>query len=134
MGNKILVIEDNAAFRKILNIRLKSAGYETIMAEDGLSGLTMARKEAPDLVITDLMLPGIDGHKISRMLKFDQRYQHIPVIMLTSRDLEEDAEIAKQCRADAFIVKTTKAQIILDVIERLLAQAQARAVPLELTE
>ena len=124
MGKKIVIIEDNAAFRKILNIRLKAAGYETAMAEDGLEGLELARKELPDLVITDLMLPGIDGHKISRMLKFDQRYSHIPIIMLTSRDLEEDAEIAKQCRADAFIVKTTKAEIILDVIARLLEKAQ----------
>ena len=123
MAKKILVIEDNAAFRKILDIRLKSAGYETVLAEEGLEGLNKARNEAPDLVITDLMLPGMDGHKISRMLKFDQRYQHMPVIMLTSRDLEEDAEIAKQCRADAFIVKTTKAQIILDVIEKLLEKA-----------
>lgn len=123
MNQKILIIEDNVAFRKILTIRLKASGYEVMQAEDGLTGLKMARKESPDLVITDLMLPGIDGHKISRMLKFDQRYQHIPVVMLTSRDLEEDAEIAKQCRADAFIVKTTKAQIILDVIERLLEKA-----------
>ena len=128
MSSKILVIEDNAAFRKILDIRLKSAGYETVLAEDGLTGLNMARSEAPDLIITDLMLPGMDGHKIARMIKFDQRYQHIPVIMLTSRDLEEDAEVAKQCRADAFIVKTTKAQIILDVIEKLLAKAAAPTI------
>ncbi|MCK5147503.1 response regulator [bacterium] len=120
MPAKIAIIEDNAAFRKIIDIRLKAEGYDTVVAEDGLTGLEMVRNEKPDLLITDLMLPGIDGHKISRMLKFDQRYRHIPIIMLTSRDLEEDADIAKQCGADAFIVKTTKARIVLDVIEKLL--------------
>ncbi len=116
----ILIIEDNFAFRKIMKMRLESAGYKTQIAEDGLTGLNMARKNIPDLIVSDLMLPNMDGHHICRMLKFDSRYQHVPFIILTSRDLEEDAEIARQCRADAFIVKTTKAQIILDVIEKLL--------------
>ena len=116
----ILIIEDNFAFRKIMKMRLESAGYKTQIAEDGLTGLNMARKNMPDLIVSDLMLPNMDGHQICRMLKFDSKYQHVPFIILTSRDLEEDAEIARQCRADAFIVKTTKAQIILDVIEKLL--------------
>ena len=117
---RILVIEDNSAFRKIMKMRLESAGYQTQTAEDGLTGLNMARKDMPDLIVSDLMLPNMDGHHICRMLKFDSRYQNIPFIILTSRDLEEDAEIAKECRADAFIVKTTKAPVILDIIGKLL--------------
>ena len=57
------------------------------------------------------MLPGLDGHKVCRMIKFDRKLSRIPVIVLTSRDLDQDAELAKQCGADAFILKTTKAPI-----------------------
>jgi len=124
MGEKkdirILIIEDNAAFRKMLHIRLDAVGYDTVVAKDGLEGLAAVRKTNPDLVITDIMLPGLDGHKICRMIKFDKNFKHLPVIVLTSRDLDEDEELAKRCGADAFIVKTTRAEIILDVIEKLL--------------
>lgn len=119
---RILVIEDSPAFRKIMKMRLESVGYTTFMAEDGLTGLNMARDLVPDLIISDLMLPKMNGHQISRMLKFDEKYKHIPIVMLTSRDLEEDADKAKECGADAFIVKTTSAGIVLDVITRLLGK------------
>ena len=122
-AKRILVIEDNPAFRKIMKIRLEASGYKILIAEDGLIGLNMARNEVPDMIITDLMMPQMDGHKVCRMLKYDTKYMHIPVIILTSRDLEKDADIAKSCRADAFILKTTKAQIVLDVIEQLLLRS-----------
>ncbi|NQT25976.1 response regulator [candidate division KSB1 bacterium] len=119
---RILIIEDNTAFRKMLHIRLSANGYDTVVAKDGLEGLAAVRTSNPDLVITDIMLPGLDGHKICRMIKFDKKFKHIPVIVLTSRDLDEDEELAKRCGADAFIVKTTRAEIILDVIEKILAR------------
>ena len=122
---RILIIEDNQSFRKMLKMRLESQQFQTIVAADGLQGLDMARREMPDLIITDLMLPGLDGHKICRMLKYDKKYAHIPVIMLTSRDLDEDEELAKKCGADAFIVKTTRAEIILDVIGHLLERKES---------
>ena len=123
---RILIIEDNPAFLKIMKMRLEANRYEVLCAEEGLQGLNMARNEKPDLIISDIMLPKMDGHKICRFLKFDQTMQHIPVIMLTSRDLEADANLAKACRADAFIAKTTRAEIILEVVEKLLCRvAQA---------
>ena len=122
---RILIVEDNATYRKMLKMRLESMGYETFTAQDGLEGLDVARKEKPDLVILDLMLPGMDGHKVCRLLKFDRNFRHIPVVVLTSRDLEEDAELVKQSRGDAFIVKTTRAAIIMDVIKRLLERGRA---------
>jgi len=117
---RILIIEDNPAFLKIMKMRLQAAGYEVLVAEDGLSGLNMAREEMPDLIISDLMLPNLSGHQVSRMLKFDEKYKHIPIVMLTSRDLEEAADRASECRADAFIIKTTKAEIVMDIIKRML--------------
>ena len=98
----------------------ESVGYETVAVHDGLEDLSAARREKPDLVILDLMLPGMDGHKLCRLLKSDRTFRHIPVVIFTSRDLDEDAELSKQCGADGFIVKTTRAEIMLDVIKRLL--------------
>ena len=118
--NRILIIDDNASFRKTFRLRLSKQGFEVIVANDGLEGLNSVRKEHPDLVITDIMLPGLDGHKICRMIKFDKNFMHIPVIVLTSRDLDEEADLAKRCNADAFIVKNTRTPIVLNVIKRLL--------------
>ena len=127
MGKKILIIEDNMAFQKVLKVRLESAGYVTTTAKDGLEGLKFVREVMPDLIILDIMLPGMDGHKVCRLLKFNQKYQHIPIIIFTSRDLDEDADLAKRCGADAFVVKTTRIPIMLDVIEKLLEVGNVRS-------
>jgi two-component system alkaline phosphatase synthesis response regulator PhoP len=116
----ILIIEDNEGFRKNLGSQLQKHGYDVITAKDGLEGLNAVRKSNPDLVITDIMLPGLDGHKICRMIKFDKNFNHIPVIVLTARDLDADEETARKCGADAFVIKKTRIPIILDIIQRLL--------------
>jgi len=120
--NHILIIEDNVTFRKMLKIRLESLGFRVSVAGDGLEGLNEARTVNPDLILLDLMLPNMDGHNVCRLLKFDQKYRHIPIVILTARDLENDADRAKEHGADAYIVKTTRHEIMLDVIQRLLAR------------
>lgn len=122
LHKRLLIIEDNPTYREMLKIRLEFNGYETIIAGDGLEGLNAVRREKPDLVILDLMLPLLDGHKVCRLIKFDKRFQTTPVIILTSRDLDEDAKLAKNCGGDAFIVKTKRSEFILDVINRLLEE------------
>ena len=119
---RILIIEDNVVFRKMLTIRLEANGYETFFAEDGLAGLEKAQKEKPDLIFLDLMLPKMDGHKVCRLLKFDKNVNHIPIIIFTSRDLDDDADLAEQCGADAFMLKTTRPEIILEMMKKLLAE------------
>jgi DNA-binding response OmpR family regulator len=119
---RILIIENNAVFRNALKMRIEAAGFSVLAAENGLEGLNTARREMPDLVILDIMLPGLDGHKVCRMIKFDRKLSRIPVIVLTSRDLDQDAALAKQCGADAFVLKTTRPPILIDVIGRLLAR------------
>ena len=119
---KILMIEDEPAFLHMMKKRLEYEGYEVVAAENGLEGLSTARSENPDLIILDIMLPGMDGHKVCRMIKSDNNLRNIPVAMLTSRDLEEDAETAKRCGANAFIIKTTRTEIVIDIIKKLLDQ------------
>jgi DNA-binding response OmpR family regulator len=117
---RILIIENNPVFRNALKIRLEAAEFSVLDAENGLEGLIAVRREIPDLVILDIMLPGLDGHKVCRMIKFDRKLSRIPVIVLTSRDLDQDATLAKQCGADAFILKTTRPPILIEVIRKLL--------------
>jgi len=118
--NKIVIVDDDDIYRKVIRIQLESKGYHVIPARDGLEGLNMIRKEVPDLIILDLMLPLMDGHKLCRLIKFDKKLRQIPIIILTSRDLDEDAQQTKESGAEAYIIKTTRSEIFLDVVHRLL--------------
>jgi DNA-binding response OmpR family regulator len=119
MAKKILIIEDNVDFLSVLNERLERNGYQTISENNGLAGLITAKKEIPDLILLDLMLPEMDGHVVCRMIKFDQKLKHVPVVILTSRDTDADAEMAKKCKADAFVLKTVKFEILLEIIKKI---------------
>jgi two-component system phosphate regulon response regulator PhoB len=119
MEKRILIIEDNIDFLNVLKARLEMNGYQTISENNGLIGLQTAKREIPDLILLDLMLPEMDGHKICRIIKFDQKLKHIPVIILTSRDTDADTESAKKCRADAFVLKTINFKILLEIIKEI---------------
>jgi len=123
---RILAIEDDPAFVKLLQVRLKALGYEVYAVTDGLKALNAVRKLKPDLIITDLLLPGMDGHKICRMIKFDKTTSHIPVIMLTARDLDKEAELAKKVRADLFISKTNPIDTWISRIPKLLDRVEKK--------
>ena len=105
MAKKVLVVEDEPELVKALELRLKTQDYEVITAFDGEEGLRKAREENPDLIILDLMLPKMDGFKVSRMLKFDDSHKHIPIIMLTAKSEREDEELGKETGADEYITK-----------------------------
>jgi twitching motility two-component system response regulator PilH len=122
--HKVLIIEGNEKHRNQLATRLETSGFKVEMASDGLDGLNAVRRGHPDLVILDIMLPGLDGHKICRMIKFDRKFGHIPVVVLTSRDLDDVAELAKQVKADAFCLKSTKTPVLIDIIRKLIERRQ----------
>lgn len=124
-AKKILIIEDNPSSIYYIRRFLENAGYLTVIAEGGFSGLEKARTEQPDLILLDIMLPDMDGHKVCRMIKKNRALQHIPIAMFTSRDTDEDAERAKEGGADAFLLKTTRIEIILNVIQQLLEKGAA---------
>lgn len=120
---KALVIEDNPVYAKIIEKRLASDGFAIVITHDGLTGFNLVRKIRPDIIILDLMLPTMDGHKICRLLKFDKTCKDIPIVILTSRDTEADAELAEYSRADAFLAKTVNGAIMMNVVHRLLEAA-----------
>jgi DNA-binding response OmpR family regulator len=117
---RILVVEDEPAIRAMLRKRLEANGYEVMDAEDGEEGLTLARREKPDIILLDLMLPKRDGYSVCRLLKFDQRYRHIPVVMLTARAQDKDRRLGQQTGADAYVTKPFDATELLAVVTGLL--------------
>ena len=120
MGKRILITEDSPTVLEILKSVLEEEGYEIVSATDGQQALNLAKTEKPDLIVLDLMLPKIDGYKVCRMLKFDEKYKNIPIIMLTARTKESDENLGKEVGADAYIRKPFQPEVIIDQIRKLL--------------
>jgi len=120
---KILLIEDEPEFRMALRMRLEANGYEVIEAEDGVTGLDLARNQNPNLIILDIMLPKMDGYKVARLLKFDEKHRNIPIVMLTARSQQSDQETGMSVGGDAYMTKPYKPQEMLETIAKLLADS-----------
>ena len=117
---KILIIDDEPDILELLVLRLEANGYEVTSATDGQKGLDKARNENPDLIILDLMLPSIDGYKVCRMLKFDERFKKIPIVLFTARTQEADMKLGQEVGADAYITKPFEPNILLSKVAELL--------------
>jgi len=120
MSKKILIVEDYANIVEILTMRLQAMGYEVVAAADGQAGLSLARKASPDLIILDVMLPRMNGYKVCRLLKFDAKYKHIPIIMLTSRETPEHEKIGRDTGADAYVYKSDRKGTLLKLVQEYL--------------
>jgi DNA-binding response OmpR family regulator len=117
---QILLVDDEAQLVDMLKIRLEANNYSVLTAYDGQEALEKARKENPDLIILDLMLPKMDGYKVCAMLKHDSRYSKIPIILCTARAQESDEKLGKEAGADAYIIKPFEPFVLLAKIEELL--------------
>ncbi|MFQ5770145.1 MAG: response regulator [bacterium] len=120
MAKKILIIEDYMNIVEILSMRLQAMGYEVVAAYDGQNGLNLARKEKPDLIILDVMLPKMSGYKVCRLLKFDAKFKHIPIIMLTSRETETNEQIGRDMGAEEYVYKSDQKGTLLKLIHKYL--------------
>src|SRR2546430_2778795 len=117
---RVLVVDDEADLVRILQFGLQGIGYQVETASDGQEALKKAREQKPDLILLDLMLPKLDGYKVCRMLKFDERYKSIPIVILSARTQEADREMARSTGADLFITKPYNLEEILQTIQNLL--------------
>lgn len=117
---KLLIVDDEEDLRKMLKFRLEAMDYEVDEAGDGQEGLDKARSDWPDLIILDIMLPKIDGYKVCRMIKFDEKHKHKPIIMFTARAQEKDKMLGKEMGADAYITKPFEPEELLLKIKELL--------------
>ena len=125
--NKILIVDDEADLAETLKFRLETAGYEVNTAPDGQEGLKKARSELPDLIILDLMLPKLDGYRVCRMLKFDEKYKGIPIILFSARVQESDIKMGEEQGADAYITKPFDPKALLAKIDELLNKYKKKA-------
>ena len=98
MPKKILIVDDEPQIVEICQDYLKAAGYETVTASNGMQGLSLARREKPDLIVLDLMMPEMDGLDMCRTIR---RESNIPIIMLTARVEETDKLIGLELAIDA---------------------------------
>lgn len=116
---RILLIEDEKDLLEMVRFRLEVSGYEVLAAYDGQEGLDKARKEKPDLIILDVMLPKMDGYKVCRMLKFDEKYKNIPIIMFTARAQDSDRKLGEEVGADGYVTKPFEPEVLLAKIKQL---------------
>jgi CheY-like chemotaxis protein len=117
---RILLVEDNEMNRDMLSRRLERRGYEVIVAVDGEEGVARARSDAPDLVVMDMSLPGIDGWEATRQLKAADETNPIPVLALTAHAMSGDREKALEAGCDDFDTKPVDFPRLLAKIESLL--------------
>ena len=103
--SKILLIEDNEMNRDMLSRRLQKKGYEVVIAVDGEEGLAKAESEAPNLILMDMSLPGIDGWEATRRLKASAQTQNIPIIALTAHAMTDDRDKALAAGCNDFDTK-----------------------------
>lgn len=113
-SKKIILIEDDKTLVEMYSLKFKEAGLELIVVTDGMAGLELIRKEKPNLVLLDIMLPKMDGFAVLTELKKDQQTKNIPVLLLTNLGQKNDIEKGKKLGTDDYIVKSslTPTQVI----------------------
>ena len=119
MAKKILVVDDDPTIIKTVSVKLAEAGFQVLTASDGLDAINSARKERPDLIILDVMMPELNGYDVCRVLKFDKEYKSIPILLLTARDQELDSLIGEQIGID-YLPKPLNVNALFGKIDKIL--------------
>ena len=117
---KILVVDDEVDLVETVRFPLEMEGFDVLVSYNGEDALNQARKESPDLIILDLMLPKLDGYKVCRLLKFDERYKHIPILMLTAKTQEKDKTIGMETGANEYITKPFEMDYLMEKVKAYL--------------
>ncbi len=123
-----MLVDDEADLVETLKYRLEASGYEVLTAADGQDGLKKARSEKPNLIILDLMLPKLDGYRVCRMLKFDEKYKNIPIILFSARVQESDIQMGEEQGADAYVTRPIRVTDFYSTIQRL-TENRPRKIP-----
>ena len=124
MNEKILIVEDEKDIARMIDYNLKKEGYRTVLAHDGPSGAAAADRERPDLVLLDIMLPGLDGLEVLKRLRSDGR--SLPVILLTAKSEETDKVVGLELGADDYITKPFAVKEMLARVKSVLRRASVQ--------
>lgn len=131
MRETILIVEDEKDIVKMLEYNLKKEGFKTLSIRDGESAINAALKEHPDIIILDLMLPGIDGLDVCRTLKNDAKTSPIPIIILTAKSQESDKIVGLEMGADDYMTKPFSPRELVARIKAVLRRAREKDRPAE---
>jgi len=124
---RILIVDDEPDLLTVLRFGLEAAGFEVLQASDGEQALALARQHMPDLMILDLMLPRMDGYKVCRALKFDERYRRIPIFILSARSGETDRRLAVELGADEVHTKPYDMKALIERVRARVEEGERRA-------
>jgi len=127
MKKIILTIDDQADIRRLVRMALEYDGYTVLEASEGEQGLALARSHRPDLILLDVMMPGVDGLMVSKTLQADPQLSRIPVIMLTALDRDSDIDAGLEAGARAYLCKPFGPAELLQMIESFILEAQGNS-------
>ena len=116
---KILVVDDDKAITALLESLLSSQGFIVSVANDGLDAMVQVKKNIPDMIVLDIMMSEINGYDVCNNLKFDEKFKHIPIIVLTSRDEELDPMIGR-LMGISYMHKPIDTKALLDKVQGVL--------------
>ena len=125
MGKKILIIEDDPATQRLVDYSLKQEGYQIISASNGLEGIRKALGESPDLIILDVMLPGMDGFEICYRLRSEPSTANLPILMFSAKAQEIDKDTGIKVGADDYLTKPSAPADIVNHVNKLLAKKKS---------
>ena len=122
-NKNILVVEDDSGIKELISFNLSNQGHQVFEANNGELGIEKARKKLPDLILLDLMLPGIHGLDVCRIIKADQETKDIPIIMVTAMGQEEDIVKGLETGADDYITKPFSIKVLLARVSAVLRRS-----------
>lgn len=123
MSRRVLVCDDEPYIVESVSYVVRKAGFQALSAEDGETALNLAKREHPDLIFLDIMMPGLPGDEVCRRLKSDPATQAIHIVILTARGQEEDERRAMEMGADEFITKPFSPRKLRDLLVRVLGNS-----------
>jgi len=112
---KVLVVDDEEFFRKIVALGFEKEGFSIVQADNGVDAIRLAREEIPDLIILDLVMPGLLGFEVCMAVRQDDRFEKTAIIIMSAKSYKPDIEKAKELGADAYLVKPVEFEEILRI-------------------
>src|SRR6266404_1181686 len=132
--SRILIVEDERTLVKTLDYNFQREGFETILAHGGVEGLRKAQTLLPDLILLDLMLPGMNGIEICREVRAGERTREIPIVMLTAKAEETDQVVGFSVGADDYVTKPFSVKVLLQRVRALQRRADTSTEPIGVVE
>jgi DNA-binding response OmpR family regulator len=120
MAERILIIEDDPIALELIEYTLQQEGYETLTAPNGVEGLVKAREEKPDLIVLDVMLPGLDGFEVCHRLRAEPESAALPILMLSAKAREVDIDTGRRMGADIYLTKPLDLSALVVQVDTLL--------------